>query len=64
SGTYGFKEEYSEISRDIGSSLFELIDRSNPEIVITDCVTCKWQIENFTSYKVFHPVNILAMAIE
>jgi len=64
SGTYGFKKEYFEISKAIGSKLFSLIDQAEPEIVVTDCVTCKWQIENFTSYRVVHPITLLAMAID
>ncbi len=64
SGTYGFKTEYYNISETIGSQLFDKINESNPEFVITDCVTCKWQIENFTKYKVLHPVTLLAMALE
>ena len=63
SGTYGFKREYAGISRDIGTQLFKKIDAADPEIVITDCVTCKWQIENYTSYRVLHPVSVLAMAV-
>ncbi len=63
SGTYGFKKEYYAISANIGKNLFKLLDDVNPEIVVTDCVTCKWQIEHFTNYRVVHPVNLLAMAI-
>ncbi len=64
SGTYGFKDEYFDISYSIGSSLFNLIEKATPEAVVTDCVTCKWQIETFTPYRVYHPVNLLAMAME
>ncbi len=63
-GTYGFKKEYYKISQDIGKELFKSIDAVNPEIVITDCETCALQIAMNTTYKVLHPVNILAMAIE
>ena len=63
SGTYGFKSEYFRISKDVGSDLFRRIDHANPEIVVTDCVTCKWQIENFTPYRVVHPLTLLAQAL-
>ncbi len=62
-GTYGFKSEYYQISQDIGQTLFRLIDRANPEYVITDCETCKMQIEMNTPYKVLHPVTVMAMAL-
>jgi glycerol-3-phosphate dehydrogenase subunit C len=63
SGTFGLKSEYAEISRSIGQRLFNLIEQESPEVVVTDCVTCKWQIESFTGYRVLHPVNLLAAAI-
>ncbi len=63
SGTYGFKKEYFKISEMIGSQLFKKIDDAGPEVVVTDCVTCKWQIENMTGYRVLHPINILAMSV-
>jgi glycerol-3-phosphate dehydrogenase subunit C len=64
SGTYGFKDEYFDVSYSVGSSLFALIEKATPEAVVTDCVTCKWQIETFTPYRVYHPINLLAMAME
>ncbi len=62
SGTFGLKSEYSGIAKKIGQRLFSLIERESPEVVVTDCVTCKWQIESFTGYKVLHPINLLAAA--
>jgi glycerol-3-phosphate dehydrogenase subunit C len=63
-GTYGFKKEYYDISQGIGGHLFRAIDRAEPEVVITDCETCKMQIEMNTPYEVLHPVTVLARALE
>ncbi len=63
-GTYGFKKEYYDVSQKVGGALFKRIERVRPDFVITDCETCKWQIEMSTPYKVLHPVNILARAFE
>lgn len=63
-GTYGFKKENYETSQSIGSSLFKQIENANPDFVVTDCETCKWQIEMSTAYKVKHPISILAEAID
>lgn len=63
SGTYGFKSEYYTIAQDVGNELFDRIDAVKPEIVVTDCETCKWQIEMSTSYEVTHPISLLAKAI-
>jgi len=64
SGTYGFKNEYYAISQAVGSELFRIIDEAKPDFVVTDCETCKWQIEMNTKYKVVHPVSLLAEALE
>ncbi|MBN2403219.1 MAG: anaerobic glycerol-3-phosphate dehydrogenase subunit C [Spirochaetes bacterium] len=62
-GTYGFKSEFYNVSQKIGKELFDIINKASPDIVITDCESCKWQIEMNTPYKVMHPVSLLAMAI-
>ena len=48
----------------VGRNLFNLIDEAEPEIVITDCETCRMQIEMNTRYKVLHPVTVLFMAMD
>jgi glycerol-3-phosphate dehydrogenase subunit C len=63
-GTYGFKNENYDISLSVGKNLFTLIDKAEPEFVITDCETCRMQIEMNTKYKVLHPVTVLAMALD
>ncbi len=63
-GTYGFKNENYDISQSVGKSLFNLIDKAVPEFVITDCETCKMQIEMNTKYKVLHPITAIAMALD
>lgn len=64
SGTYGFKAENYQISKDIGQNLFDQINTLQPDLVITDCETCKWQIEFNTTYKVVHPITLLAKAMK
>lgn len=62
-GTYGFKKENYETSQGIGAGLFRQIEESGVDIVVTDCETCKWQIEMSTSKKCEHPISLLARAI-
>ncbi|MBR6458142.1 MAG: anaerobic glycerol-3-phosphate dehydrogenase subunit C, partial [Bacteroidales bacterium] len=64
SGTFGFKKENYEWSKEIGQPLFQDIRNANPEAVITDCETCKWQIEAFTKVPVSNPISVLAQAID
>ncbi len=63
-GTYGFKKENYQVSQAIGKPLFDQICSIAPDVVVTDCETCKWQIEMSTPFKVMHPVSILAEALD
>ena len=63
-GTYGFKKENYEVSQKIGAPLFQQIESIHPDNVVTDCETCKWQIEMSTSAKVLNPVSVLAEALD
>lgn len=62
-GTYGFKEENYDVSMKIGAHLFDAIKTSQADYAITDCETCKWQIEENTALETIHPISLLAMAI-
>lgn len=63
-GTYGFKKENYKYSQAIGEPLFDQINELNPDLVATDCETCRWQIEMSTPHKVEHPITILARALD
>ncbi|UGA53734.1 anaerobic glycerol-3-phosphate dehydrogenase subunit GlpC [Vibrio sp. VB16] len=63
-GTYGFKEENYEASMEIGSGLFNQIATADADLAITDCETCKWQIEENTDLECIHPVSLIAQAIK
>ncbi|MBB1201650.1 anaerobic glycerol-3-phosphate dehydrogenase subunit C [Enterobacteriaceae bacterium 89] len=62
-GTYGFKSENYPTSQAIGAPLFRQIEESGADMVITDCETCKWQIEMSTSLRCEHPFTLLAQAL-
>lgn len=59
-GTYGFKKENYDMSQQIGSNIFQQINKSNADYVVCDCETCKWQIEMSTALKCIHPISVLA----
>ena len=63
-GTYGFKKENYKTSQDIGEPLFKQIETLDIDYVVTDCETCKWQIEMSTSKPCEHPISILANTLE
>ena len=62
-GTYGFKKENYDVSQSIGAPLFKQIGEVDPDVVVTDCETCKWQIEMSTPYRVMNPISIINDAI-
>ncbi|MEJ2763017.1 anaerobic glycerol-3-phosphate dehydrogenase subunit GlpC [Photobacterium sp. MCCC 1A19761] len=62
-GTYGYKVENYETSMAIGHPLFNQIQRERADFAVTDCETCKWQIEENTGLEALHPVSLLAMAL-
>jgi len=63
-GTFGFKKENYGYSKKIGSLLFDDIKAASPDLVATDCETCKWQIEDSTEFHVMNPISILAEALD
>ena len=44
-------------------SLLPAFEESGADIVVTDCETCKWQIEMSTSLRCEHPITLLAKAL-
>lgn len=63
-GTHGYKKENYNDSQNIGKVLFKMISKINPDIVVSDCESCKWQIEMSTPYKVMNPISVLADALD
>lgn len=64
SGSYGFKKEKYEIGMEIGSELFEKIKKSGASVGVTECGTCRVQMEHGSGKKAVHPVTILRWRIE
>lgn len=59
-GTYGFKKENYPTSQEIGKELFQQIETGDFDYIVSDCETCKWQIEMSTSKRCKHPLTVLA----
>lgn len=63
-GTFGFKKENYPYSQKIGSRLFAAIRASGATAVVTDCETCKWQIEGSTNFRVLNPIEVLVRSLD
>ena len=58
-GIMGFKKEFHHLSIRIGSPLIAKIKSMNPEMLATDCLSCRMQFNQLTSFKVLHPIQII-----
>ncbi|MGA7087922.1 MAG: anaerobic glycerol-3-phosphate dehydrogenase subunit C [Candidatus Dormiibacterota bacterium] len=61
-GTYGTKVEKYEIAMRVGAPLFGDIREVQPDLVLCDSETCRWQISHGTGVASVHPVEILYQA--
>ncbi len=61
-GTYGLKSEKRDIAEAVGKPLFEMIQRTNPELAACDTETCRWQISKGSGAKMIHPISLLHWA--
>ena len=63
SGTYGFKKENYNTSQSIGQGIFDQIEALGVDYVVTDCESCKMQVEMNTGHTVLHPLTLLAQSL-
>ncbi|MCD4830487.1 MAG: anaerobic glycerol-3-phosphate dehydrogenase subunit C [Anaerohalosphaeraceae bacterium] len=61
-GTFGMQKKNYALSEKIGATLAEAVRESSAETIITECSTCKMQIEHLTGKKAVHPIKVLAEA--
>jgi glycerol-3-phosphate dehydrogenase subunit C len=61
-GVMGFKRDFHQASIKLGSRLINKIKELNPEILLTDCLSCRLQFNQLLPHKVLHPVEILREA--
>ncbi|MBI4767048.1 MAG: hypothetical protein HY787_21075 [Deltaproteobacteria bacterium] len=61
-GIMGLKKEFHPWSIGIGSRLMARVRSLNPEVVATDCLSCRMQFNQLTSYEVVHPIELIHQA--
>lgn len=62
-GTYGMKREKFEVASAVGEALFQQALSTNADLVISDSETCRWWITKHTSLPTFHPLELMAQAM-
>ena len=65
-GTYGFKKGSNgfEQSMKIGAALFRELSDEKYSYGLTECSTCKMQMEQGADKQTLHPIEVLAQALE
>ncbi len=58
-GIMGFKKEFHESSLHLGQGLMEKIKQVNPQLLVTDCLSCRLQFDQLLPYPVSHPIEVL-----
>lgn len=62
-GTYGLKKEKFDVAQRVGAPLFEMVQRTNPELAACETETCRWQIRQGSGAEVIHPVQLIHHAL-
>jgi glycerol-3-phosphate dehydrogenase subunit C len=61
-GVMGFKRDFHESSVNLGSRLIDKIKEMNPEVLVTDCLSCRLQFNQLLPYAVLHPIEVFKEA--
>jgi FAD/FMN-containing dehydrogenase/Fe-S oxidoreductase len=61
-GTYGFQKKNFDMSMKAGEGLFEALRAPEIQYGLSECSTCKMQMEQGSGKYCYHPVKVLAMA--
>ena len=61
-GTFGFQKRNFELSLEAGSAMLEALKDHPAPYGLSECGTCKMQMEYATGKYTFHPIKLLAMA--
>ncbi len=59
-GTFGMQKKNYDLSIKMGSKLAAAIKNSDADYIITECSTCKMQIEHLTGKNAIHPAKLIA----
>jgi Fe-S oxidoreductase len=63
-GSWGMAAENYPLSRQIGEDLINKLDASDAPVAVTDCPTCRMQMEAFGGKPVLHPVEVVAACLK
>lgn len=59
-GTFGMKTGTYDFSMAVGQPLFQRISEVKPDILVSECSTCRMQLAHATGLPTVHPITLLA----
>lgn len=59
-GTYGMKTGTYDFSMQVGKPLFDRVAEVSPDVIASECATCRMQIAQATGIRTVHPIMLLA----
>ena len=59
-GTWGMSGAHYELSREIGSDMIRKLNTSPSPLGVTDCPTCRMQMEHLSDKEIKHPIEVVA----
>lgn len=62
-GTFGMKAGTFDLSMETGRPLFERVADVAPDLIASECSTCRMQVEQATGIQTTHPAQLLARAL-
>ena len=61
-GAFGLTQRHFQTSLEIGSALMQRIDEPDLRLGITECSSCKLQMQQQTTTPTIHPLKLLALS--
>jgi len=61
-GTFGMKTDTYDLSMAAGRPLFDRVAAVAPDVIVSECSTCRLQLAHATGLEAIHPITLLADA--
>ena len=62
-GSWGLTADHYDLSRKIGSEMIAGLNNSDSVAGVTDCPTCRMQMEHLSDKDIMHPIEVVAKCL-
>jgi len=63
-GIMGYKREFHEHSIRLGTPVMEKIAARRPDLIVTECLSCRLQFMHLADTPVAHPLEVMAALLD